>query len=116
MTWMQPSWPEIVRTEKALADEVEALEEAGYARVKAEMAAKRAKAYAMLAAKERGLPASILPSVIYSDEGLLEAEAAKGYAEVDEKVCQEKINELKHRLVTQRDEYAREWQQAGRSR
>lgn len=108
-------WPEITQTMDDLRDENEAFKEAGYARVKAENAYKRAKALAIIKAHdEDGYPWSVADKVVYAFDDVREAYDVLGYAEVNEKASQEKINELKHRLTTLREQYAREWSQAGR--
>lgn len=108
-------WPEIQRTMDDLHAENEAFREAGNARVKAENAYKRAKALAIIRAHdEDGYPWSVADKVAYAYDDVSQAHDVLGYAEVAEKASQEKINELKHRLVTLRDQFAREWAQAGR--
>lgn len=103
-------WPDIQKTMDDLQHETEVeLEKAGKERVNAELKFKRIRALAELELKQDGLPWSAIKDIAFSREDVQKAFQELGYAEVTEKACQEKINELKHRLTTLREQFSREW-------
>lgn len=108
-------WREIEETMDCLDSLIEESRQAGleYARDKA--AYYSAKARAVYDLKQDGMPATVISMVVKGDRTVNSAMHNMDVSEVAYRNSMEAINVMKKRLDTLREQYSREWGQAGRN-
>lgn len=112
---MEDLWGEIGKTLDLLDLALAESKERGQKMVEAEAHYYTAKANRVFELQEAGMSATAIQMVIKGDEKVQPAMSAYHAAQVEYENAKEARNVYKKRLDTLREEYAREWGEAGRS-
>lgn len=108
-------WGEIRETQRLLELALAEAKRRGELMVAAEAAYYTAKTQACFELKEQGTPATLINSVVKGMPEVVEKMTAFHAAQVEYENAREARNVYKKRLDTLREQYAREWSEAGRN-
>lgn len=106
-------WQEIRETQRLLELALSESKRRGEAMVRAEARYYTAKAQASFAMKEEGVPVTFIQTVVKGVPEVTEAMTAYHAAQVEYENAREGRNVYKKKLDTLREQYSREWSQAG---
>lgn len=110
----EADWPAIDATCRLLTEQIEAMRRAGYDLAERERDRRVAFAKALIDARADGTPAGICKDVVSGRPDVSKAILRRDCAQVLYDTAREQVMATKKQLDTLREQYAREWGEAGR--